>query len=145
MNAIATATSVARYVNNITGELRTQGYTSEITRFEQAEKYGPWTLHLTVYSRRDKNAACEFELAIDPADGEGLSAEIPRLDVDFVDKQVPHRRERRAEVREQLYMSLSDSESGDDFYNYGYNFLLVADALALAVNGASTDLADLAA
>lgn len=139
------ATSVARYINNITGELRTQGYTSEITRFEQAEKYGPWTLHLTVYSRRDKNAACEFELAIDPADGEGLSAEIPRLDVDFADKQVPHRHERRAEVREQLYMSLSDSESGDDFYNYGYNFLLVADALALAVNGASTDLADLAA
>lgn len=143
MNAIATATSVARYVNNITGELRTQGYTSEITRFEQIEKYGPWTLHLTVYSRRDKNTACEFELAIDPADGEGLSAEIPRLDVDFVDKTIPHRRERRAEVREQLYMSLSDSEIGDDFYNYGYNFLLVADALATCV--AATELADLAA
>ena len=145
MLATTNATSVARYINNITGELRTQGYTSEITRFEQAEKYGPWTLHLTVYSRRDKNTACEFELAIDPADGEGLSAEIPRLDVDFVDKTIPHRHDRRAEVREQLYMSLSDSESGDDFYNYGYNFLLVADALALAVNGASTDLADLAA
>ena len=145
MLATTNATSVARYVNNITGELRTQGYTSEITRFEQAEKYGPWTLHLTVYSRRDKNAAFVFEMDIDPADGEGLSAEIPRLDVDFVDKQVPSRRERRAEVREQLYMYLSDSESGDDFYNYGYNFLLVADALVLAINGASTDLADLAA
>ena len=141
MLATTNATSVARYINNITGELRTQGYTSEISRFEQAEKYGPWTLHLTVYSRRDKNAACEFELAIDPADGEGLSAEIPRLDVDFVDKQVPHRRERRAEVREQLYMSLSDSESGDDFYNYGYNFLLVADALAQATQMAAPALA----
>ena len=83
MLATTNATSVARYINNITGELRTQGYTSEISRFEQAEKYGPWTLHLTVYSRRDKDTACEFELAIDPADGEGLSAEIPRLDVDF--------------------------------------------------------------
>lgn len=135
------ATSVARYINNITGELRTQGYTSEISRFEQAEKYGPWTLHLTVYSRRDKDTACEFELAIDPADGEGLSAEIPRLDVDFVDKTIPHRRERRAEVREQLYMYLSDSESGDDFYNYGYNFLLVADALAQATQMAAPTLA----
>lgn len=142
---MTTATSVARYINNITGELRTQGYTSEITRFEQIEKYGPWTLHLTVYSRRDKNAACEFELAIDPADGEGLSAEIPRLDVDFVDKTIPHRHERRAEVREQLYMSLSDSESGDDFYNYGYNFLLVADALALATHVAAQEPEELAA
>lgn len=137
---MTTATSVARYVNNITGELRTQGYTSEITRFEQIEKYGPWTLHLTVYSRRDKNAACEFELAIDPADGEGLSAEIPRLDVDFVDKTVPHRRD---QVREQLYMCLSDSEIGDDFYNYGYNYLLVADALATCV--AAQEPADLVA
>lgn len=141
----ATATAPVRYANSLIGELDVQGYTAGISRLEQAEKYGPWTLHLTVYSRRDKNTACVFEMDIDPADGDGLFADIPRLDVDFVDKTIPHRRERRAEVREQLYMSLSDSESGDDFYNYGYNFLLVADALALAVNGAFTDLADLAA
>lgn len=139
--ANATATSVARYVNNITGELRTQGYTSEITRFEQIEKYGPWTLHLTVSSRRDMDTAFVFEMDIDPADGEGLSADIPRLDVDFVDKTIPLRRERRAEVREQLYMYLSDSESGDDFYNYGYNYLLVADALAQATQMAAPVLA----
>ena len=143
MLATTNATSVSRYVNNITGELRTQGYISEITRFEQIEKYGPWTLNLAVYSRRDKSTAFVFEMDIDPADGEGLSAEIPRLDVDFVDKTVPHRRERRAEVREQLYMYLSDSESGDDFYNYGYNYLLVADALATCV--AAQEPADLVA
>ena len=59
----------------------------------------------------------------------------------FVDKTIPHRRERRAEVREQLYMSLSDSESGDDFYDYGYNYLLVADALAQATQMAASALA----
>lgn len=141
----ATATSVARYVNNLTGTLRDQGYTSEISRFEQIEKYGPWSLKLVVTLPEDTAAACVFELSIDPADGEGLSAEIPRLDVDFVDKTIPHRRERRAEVREQLYMSLSDSESGDDFYNYGYNFLLVADALALSTCVAAQEPEELAA
>ena len=141
----ATATSVARYVNNLTGTLRDQGYTSEIAQLDQAEKYGPWSLKLAVTLPEDTAATCVFELDLDPADGEGLSAEITRMDVDFADVQSDHRRERRAEVREQLYMYLSDSESGDDFYNYGYNFLLVADALVLAINGASTDLADLAA
>ena len=137
----ATATAVHRYVNNLTEEMRVQGFNAEVTRLEQAEKYGPWTLHLTVTSRRDQDTACVFEMDIDPADGDGMFADIPRLDVDFVDKQVPHRRERRAEVREQLYMSLSDSESGDDFYNYGYNFLLVADALAQATQMAAPALA----
>lgn len=101
---MTTATSVARYVNNITGELRTQGYTSEISRFEQAEKYGPWTLKLAVTLPEDTAAACVFELDIDPADGEGLSAEIPHMDVDFADVEVAHRRERRAEVRKQLHI-----------------------------------------
>lgn len=135
MTAATNATSVARYVNNITGELRTQGYTSEITRLEQAEKYGPWTLHLTVTSRRDKDTACVFTMDIDPADSEGLSAEIPRLDVDFADKQIPHRRERRMQAREQLARALSDSESGDDFYDYGYNYLMVSDALVAVMLG----------
>lgn len=143
MNAIATATSVARYINNVTGTLRDRGYTSEISQLEQSRAYGPWSLKLAVTLPEDTAAACVFELDIDPADGEGVNAEIPHMDVDFADVEVTHRRERRAEVREQLYMSLSDSEIGDDFYNYGYNFLLVADALATCV--AATELADLAA
>ena len=139
------ATAPIRYANSLIGELDVQGYTAGISRLEQAEKYGPWTLHLTVYSRRDQDTACVFELDLDPADGDGLFADIPRLDFDFADVGVANRRERRAEVREQLYMYLSDSESGDDFYNYGYNYLLVADALALAVCAASTESADLVA
>ena len=145
MNAIATATSVARYVNNLTGTLRDQGYTSEISQLEQSRTYGPWSLHLTVTSRRDQDTACVFEMDIDPADGDGMFADIPRLDFDFANTNVANRRERRAQVREQLACALSGCEIDDDFYGYGYNFLLVADALALAVNGASTDLADLAA
>lgn len=134
-NATTNATSVARYVNNITGELRTQGYTSEITRFEKIEKYGPWTLHLTVYSRCDKNTACEFELDIDPCDGDGMFADIPRLDFDFADVGVANRRERRMQARDQLARALSDSESGDDFYSYGYNYMMVADALVAVMLG----------
>ena len=131
----ATATSVARYVNNITGELRTQGYTSEITRLEQAEKYGPWTLHLTVTSRRDQDTACVFEMDIDPADGDGMFADIPRLDFDFAITNVANRRERRMQMREQLACALSDSESGDEFYDYGYNYMMVSDAMVTVMLG----------
>ena len=135
----ATATAPVRYANSLIGELDVQGYTSEITRFEQAEKYGPWTLHLTVYSRRDKNTACVFEMDIDPCDGDGLFADIPRLDFDFADTAVANRRERRAQVREQLAFALSGCESGDDFYSYGYNYLLVADALVMVMQGLTVD------
>ena len=132
--ATTNATSVCRYINNLTGELRSQGYTSEITRFEKAKKYGPWTLHLAVTSRRGEDTACVFVMDIDPADGEGLSAEIPRLDVDF-----PHAtgdtRARRMQVRDLLARALSDSESGDDFYDYGYNYLMVADAMVTVMRG----------
>lgn len=135
MLATTNATSVARYINNITGELRTQGYTSEISRFEQAEKYGPWTLHLTVTSRRDKNTACVFEMDIDPADGDGMFADIPRLDFDFANTNVANRRERRMQMREQLACALSDSESGDEFYDYGYNYMMVSDAMVTVMLG----------
>lgn len=145
MLATTTATSVARYVNNLTGTLRDQGYTSEIAQLDQAEKYGPWSLKLAVTLPEDTAAACVFELDLDPADGEGLSAEITRMDVDFADVQSDHRRERRMAAREQLHICLSDSESGDDFYDYGYNYLLVADALALATCVAAQEPADLAA
>lgn len=129
------ATAPICYANNLTGELRAQGYTSEITRLEQAEKYGPWSLRLEVTPAGDTAEAYVFELDLDPADGDGLFADIPRLDFDFADTHVSNRRERRAQVREQLYMSLSDSESGDDFYAYGYNFMLVADALVAVMLG----------
>ena len=131
----ATATAPVRYANSLIGELDVQGYTAEISRLEQAEKYGPWTLHLTVYSRRDKDTACVFELDIDPCDGDGMFADIPRLDFDFADAHAANRRERRMQVREQLAFALSDSESGDDFYAYGYNFMLVADALVAVMLG----------
>lgn len=145
MNAIATATSVARYINNVTGTLRDRGYTSEISQLEQSRAYGPWSLKLAVTLPEDTAAACVFELDIDPADGEGVNAEIPHMDVDFADVEVTHRRERRAEVRKQLHICLSDSESGDDFYDYGYNYLLVADALALAASVAAQEPAELVA
>lgn len=131
----ATATAVHRYVNNLTEEMRVQGFNAEVTRLEQAEKYGPWTLHLTVTSRRDQDTACVFEMDIDPADGDGLFADIPRLDVDFVGKQVPHRRERRAQVREQLACALSGCEIDDDFYGYGYNYMMVSDAMVTVMLG----------
>lgn len=134
-NATATATAPVRYVNNITGELRTQGYTSEITRFEQIEKYGPWSLRLEVTPVRDTAEAYVFELDIDPCDGDGMFADIPRLDFDFADVGVANRRERRAQVREQLSCALSGCEIDDDFYGYGYNYMMVADALVTVMLG----------
>lgn len=131
----ATATAPVRYANSLIGELDVQGYTAGISRLEQAEKYGPWTLHLTVCSRRDKNIACVFEMDIDPCDGDGMFADIPRLDFDFADVGVANRRERRAQVREQLSCALSGCESGDDFYGYGYNYMMVADALVTVMLG----------
>ena len=142
---MTTATSVARYINNVTGTLRDRGFTSEISQLEQSRAYGPWSLKLAVTLPEDTAAACVFELDIDPTDGEGLNAEITHMDVDFADVQIDHRRERRAEARKQLHICLSDSESGDDFYDYGYNYLLVADALALAASVAAQEPAELVA
>ena len=129
------ATAPIRYANSLIGELDVQGYTAGISRLEQAEKYGPWTLHLTVYSRRDQDTACVFEMDIDPADGEGMFADIPRLDFDFADTAVANRRERRMQMREQLACALSGCEIDDDFYGYGYNYMMVADALVTVMLG----------
>ena len=133
----ATATAVHRYVNNLTEEMRVQGFNAEVTRLEQAEKYGPWTLHLTVTSRRDQDTACVFEMDIDPADGDGMFADIPRLDFDFANTNVANRRERRAQVREQLSCALSGCEIDDDFYGYGYgyNYMMVSDAMVTVMLG----------
>lgn len=131
----ATATAVHRYVNNLTEEMRVQGFNAEVTRLEQSRKYGPWSLRLEVAPARDTAEVFVFDLDIDPADGDGLFADIPRLYFDFADTGVANRRERRAQVREQLSCALSDSESGDDFYSYGYNYLLVADALVTVMLG----------
>lgn len=129
------ATAPIRYANSLIGELDVQGYTSEITRFEQIEKYGPWTLRLEVTPAGDTAEAYVFELDIDPCDGDGMFADIPRLDFDFADTHVSNRRERRMQMREQLACALSDSESGDEFYDYGYNYMMVSDAMVTVMLG----------
>ena len=103
---MTTATSVARYINNVTGTLRDRGFTSEISQLEQSRAYGPWSLKLAVTLPEDTAAACVFELDIDPTDGEGLNAEIAHMDVDFADVQIDHRRERRAEAVSYTHLTL---------------------------------------